>query len=165
MKIKRPFCLAIITLDSLGSTGIRQNSLYFHTDPIMVVIPLTSVSFLLATAVSSLVLQLPQSTDGQLDEMPLSYNTTTSSTSRNPYILPSNFSTSNALDIECDQALGIHMQIASCVDALHKIPQTLKQVTLGERGTGQFDIVLPYRYLSCKLLHFSRLGEALNPLH
>ena len=49
---------------------------------------------------------------------------------------------------ECSISYGRNLNHASCEDALAKIPQVTTPMTFGERGTGNYDVVLPRRYLS-----------------
>lgn len=121
----------------------------------MFVISLASVSCLLVSGVLSLVLQLPQSTDGQLGDISRHFNFTTMLTSPTS---PSN-SSMNAREILCDKIFGSHMRPRSCLDALQYVPETPAQLSFGERGTGRPDIGLPYRFLSCKLQRLSSVGQ------
>ena len=49
---------------------------------------------------------------------------------------------------ECGFAYGRNLNRASCEDALSKISQVTTAMTFGERGTGNWDVILPRRYLS-----------------
>ena len=48
----------------------------------------------------------------------------------------------------CDPNLGSDLDEESCDNAIGKIERATGPVTFGERGTGNWDIVLPYRFLS-----------------
>ncbi|KAM0797607.1 hypothetical protein BDR22DRAFT_975124 [Usnea florida] len=48
----------------------------------------------------------------------------------------------------CDPNLGVDLDKESCDNAIRKIERATGPVTFGERGTGNWDIVLPYRFLS-----------------
>ena len=53
------------------------------------------------------------------------------------------------LDYTCDAKLyGKNLNVASCVNALAKLPESDRIMTFGERGTGSWDGNLPYRILS-----------------
>jgi len=51
--------------------------------------------------------------------------------------------------IRCNgKAYGKNLKVASCLQALSKMPQSTSAFTFGERGYGNWDAVLPYRVLS-----------------
>ena len=112
----------------------------------MSLIPLMSVSILLASVVSTLMLQLPQSASSQLDEITLPSNSATaliSSTS------PSNSSTSNNR-VSCESKYGSLLNLPSCVEALYFLMNSPKKLSFAQRGHGQPDVPLPRRILSCE---------------
>lgn len=129
----------------------------------MFVISLTRVSCLLVSAVSSLVLQLPQGTDGELENISRHYNFTATLISSNSSTSPSN-SSINTMETTCDKTLGSQMHASSCLDALHYMRQSPVQTSFGERDIGTPDIGLPYRFLSCKLNRFSSVGQIGHPV-
>lgn len=52
----------------------------------------------------------------------------------------------------CDADLGDDLRPASCRNALSKIPRNPGPKTFGERDIGNWDIILPVRYLSGMLI-------------
>lgn len=126
----------------------------------MLVISLTTVSSLLVSGVSSFILQ---NIDGQLHDVSLRYNFSTTLISSNSSNSPSNFST-NFMGLHCDEFYGTQLQSASCLDALRYVVANPSRRSFGKRGIGRPDIGLPYRFLSCKLPHFSRVGQIGHPV-
>ncbi|CAF9932602.1 hypothetical protein IMSHALPRED_008939 [Imshaugia aleurites] len=49
---------------------------------------------------------------------------------------------------DCSILYGRYLNRASCQNALAKIPQVTTPMTFGQRGTGDWDVILPSRYLS-----------------
>ena len=49
---------------------------------------------------------------------------------------------------ECSSLYGSDLNYASCQNALAKISRATLPLTFGQRGTGNWDVVLPRRYLS-----------------
>ena len=49
---------------------------------------------------------------------------------------------------ECSDAYGSILNYASCQNVLEKISSATLPLTFGQRGTGNWDVVLPRRYLS-----------------
>ena len=128
-------------------------------------VSLTSTLSILASVALSSVLQLPQSADDQLNDTPLSPNSTDVTTVAISSSLPThpgNHSANNAPHITCDKSLGNPMSFHSCLDVLQQIPRSEKEMTFGQRGVRRPDVPLPYRLLSCELLDLPRLGD---PLH
>lgn len=41
---------------------------------------------------------------------------------------------------------------ASCLDAFHTIPSNVEELSFGDREDGDFDVPLPYRWVSCECL-------------
>ncbi len=50
--------------------------------------------------------------------------------------------------IACEGLYGHNLQVGSCDNALGKIPQNSATLIFGVRGTGNWDVQLPARYLS-----------------
>ena len=48
----------------------------------------------------------------------------------------------------CLDDLGTNLNVASCRNVVSKIPRSLNHITLGWRGEGNFDLTLPYIYVS-----------------
>ena len=48
----------------------------------------------------------------------------------------------------CDPSYGRQLNPTSCDNALAKISEDTTTLTFGQRGTGNYDVVLPRRYLS-----------------
>ena len=48
----------------------------------------------------------------------------------------------------CLDELGTNLNLTSCRNVVGKIPRSLNPITLGWRGKGKFDLVLPYSYVS-----------------
>ena len=63
-------------------------------------------------------------------------------------------------EVYCDRITYGSPHIASCVDAFAQIPQVASDptYTFGPRGTGNYDIGLPWRYISCKSCVCGRRG-------
>ena len=57
-------------------------------------------------------------------------------------------SSASSYSTECSAAYGCILNYASCQDALTKISRATLPLTFGQRGTGNWDVVLPRRYLS-----------------
>ena len=51
-------------------------------------------------------------------------------------------------DLLCDPEYGRNLDAESCQQAYLRMDYSTGPVTLGERGTGSWDVVLPYRFLS-----------------
>ena len=49
---------------------------------------------------------------------------------------------------QCLDGMGTNLNLASCRNVVSKIPRSLNHITLGWRGTGRFDLILPYIYVS-----------------
>ena len=49
---------------------------------------------------------------------------------------------------QCLEVLGTNLNVASCRNAVSKIPRSTQYITLGWRGRGHFDLTLPYIYVS-----------------
>lgn len=54
----------------------------------------------------------------------------------------------NALTIACTARLGLHLSQLSCYDVLTLIPASMTMFSFGQRGTGDFDTLLPARFIS-----------------
>ena len=52
------------------------------------------------------------------------------------------------LEVTCDDRYGRDLDVRSCYNALGKIGRNYSPLTFGERGTGNWDVILPYRFLS-----------------
>ena len=64
---------------------------------------------------------------------------------------PHNRSASALPTIHCDGATyGTDISVASCMDALHTIPDRMESITFGDRNRGSFDVTLPHRFISSK---------------
>ena len=50
---------------------------------------------------------------------------------------------------ECSFNLGRDLNYRSCEHVLTNIPRDLTPMTFGDRNTGNWDVILPHRYLSC----------------
>ncbi|KAL9128058.1 MAG: hypothetical protein Q9175_007610 [Cornicularia normoerica] len=62
--------------------------------------------------------------------------------------LAMNETTALSYSPDCSISYGRNLDRASCDNALAKISQVTASVTFGERGTGNWNVVLPRRYLS-----------------
>ena len=49
---------------------------------------------------------------------------------------------------DCNPSYGRELKRTSCDNALTKISKVTTTMTFGQRGTGNYDVVLPRRYLS-----------------
>ena len=57
-------------------------------------------------------------------------------------------SSASSYSTECSVSYGSFLNYASCQDALTKISRATLPLTFGQRGTRNWDVVLPRRYLS-----------------
>ena len=48
----------------------------------------------------------------------------------------------------CLDGLGVDMDPASCRNVIQKIPRTTDYITIGFRGKGNFDLTMPYIFIS-----------------
>lgn len=92
------------------------------------------------------------------------------STNGEPIIFPTttNLNTSSsspglAEEPWCTDALGVDLDPVSCANAISKITRSTDIITIGYRGRGNFDITLPYIWMSGKFrFHFRLLSIALS---
>lgn len=81
-------------------------------------------------------------------------------------INPSGANTSLTLPtVHCDGvAYKSDLLSASCADAYRTIPRTTKLLTFGDREDGDFEVPLPYRWVSCKKIFLTLPFAASRPL-
>lgn len=110
-------------------------------------------SVLLVSTVSSSALPSPLNPTSNSLNQPADFGTLTTNSSS----LQDLASPLLSYSPDCSIQYGRNLRYASCDNALAKISQVTTSMTFGERATGNWDVVLPQRYLSGKfLVHSSK---------
>ena len=107
---------------------------------------------LFLSLVSSLVLEVPQSFQQdslEIEVPPLPQNglESFSNTSANFSQIATNSDVAAANDftVRCSRDVGRGLRLDSCMDVVDRMSDDTSQFEFGERGTGHFDVNLPYR--------------------
>ena len=110
-------------------------------------------SVLLLSTVSSSALPSPLNSTSNSLSQPADFGTLTTNNSHLQDLASPVLSSSP----DCNIDYGRNLRYASCDNALAKISRATTLVTFGERDMGNWNVVLPRRYLSGKLsLHSSK---------
>ncbi len=88
-------------------------------------------------------------------DAPSLLNGTNSTLDQPALVQVSNISSNYQHGITCDSRLGTGLNPTSCMEVLNLIRKNRCRHKVGQRGSGDFDINLPYRWISCgfKVLH------------
>lgn len=111
----------------------------------MLSIRLLRVLLSFVTAISAVTLQSVQDMNSSI-AAPLPSNSSVSQLNKNG---------SSNHEISCHPILGSPLNPASCAEVVRQIVSTDKPLVFGNRGTGNFDISLPYRIMSRKWSYLS----------
>ncbi|KAM0799912.1 hypothetical protein BDR22DRAFT_853453 [Usnea florida] len=104
---------------------------------------ITSLVFLVSIVASSALPSLPTLISDSLNVPATSHPPAAINTSQQDLNI-----SASSYDPECSTLYGTILNYASCQDALAKISRATLPLTFGQRGTGNWDVLLPRRYLS-----------------
>lgn len=119
-----------------------------------------AICSLLPGLVKSLVIPSPQNFDGSITLAQPSLLVPSSNASAEDLLLQNTNKSTNLkiAKIECDESRFGNPPVASCQNAVAQLPQDARTIIInpnqsyGPRGQGNWDVVLPKRYISCKCL-------------